>query len=280
MKELMMFLFTVLSLQLIAQDILGDWNGTLSYQGIELRMVLHISGENGKYQSTMDSPDQGATGIPLDKTTYENGKLTIEAEALGMKYTADLDEHGAMLTGTFNQQGVSIPLVLTKEGEKSGSINQSGIGEANEVLGDWYGVLDISGTQLTIVFHIMDSDGSLTSTMDSPDQNANGISIDETSYENGNLKIVAKALNVEYTATLNEDGDALNGTFNQNGMSWDLKMTRNEVETETVIRPQEPKDFPYLREEVKFINPKGGHQLAGTLTMPKDGQFEKAVILI
>ena len=49
---------------------------------------------------------------------------------------------------------------------------------------------------------------------------------------------------------------------------------------EPVVRPQEPKDFPYQQEELRFENPKGGHQLAGTLTMPKDGNFEKVVILI
>ena len=45
-------------------------------------------------------------------------------------------------------------------------------------------------------------------------------------------------------------------------------------------RPQDPIDFPYIQEEVKFVNPNGEHHLAGTLTMPKNKQFEQVVILI
>ncbi len=280
MKDLMIVLLTIVTFQMIAQDINGDWNGKLSYQGTELRLVLHITGQNGKYQSTMDSPDQGASGIEIENTTFENGKLKIAASLLQMEYTAELDEKGATLQGTFIQQGVSIPLIMTKE-EGEQNVLPPPEGEANNiVLGDWNGVLNISGTKLRLVFHIIDSFGILKSTMDSPDQNANGILMDKTTFENGKLRIVANTLNAEYTAELNDGSDTLNGIFEQNGRSWDLDMTREKVEMETVVRPQEPKDFPYYQEEVKFKNPKGGHRLAGTLTMPNDGNFEKVVILI
>ena len=45
-------------------------------------LVFHVTSQNGKYQSTMDSPDQGATGIPMDETTFENGKLKLVSNAL------------------------------------------------------------------------------------------------------------------------------------------------------------------------------------------------------
>ena len=118
MKSLMMLLFTVLMFQMNAQDIVGDWKGKISYQGTELRVVFHVTGQNGKFQSTMDSPDQGATGIPTDQTTFEDGKLTIKAFNLAMEYTADLDSKGETLTGTFNQSGIKLPLVMTKGEEK------------------------------------------------------------------------------------------------------------------------------------------------------------------
>ncbi|KAA3636762.1 MAG: alpha/beta hydrolase [Bacteroidetes bacterium] len=169
---------------------------------------------------------------------------------------------------------------MTKSSEEKTSINPEGIGAAEKVLGDWNGVLEIPGMPLLIVFHILDVDGNLQSTMDSPDQGANGIPMNETTYEDEQLKIVATSLGAEYTAELNEAGDSLVGVFKQNGMTWDLIMTREEVEREEVVRPQEPKDFPYIQEEVKFKNPKGGHRLAGTLTMPNDGKFEKVVVLI
>ncbi|MCP5062335.1 MAG: alpha/beta hydrolase, partial [Ignavibacteriae bacterium] len=48
---------------------------------------------------------------------------------------------------------------------------------AQDITGDWYGVLDIQGQKLRIVFHIVENDGSLTATMDSPDQGAKGIPV-------------------------------------------------------------------------------------------------------
>ena len=45
-------------------------------------------------------------------------------------------------------------------------------------------------------------------------------------------------------------------------------------------RPQDPKDFPYVQEEVQFTNPKAGDQLSGTLTMPSNGKATKIVVFI
>ena len=113
MKKLIMILLTLYAVQLNAQEVIGDWNGVLSYQGTELRVVFHVTNQNDEYQSTMDSPDQGASGIPTDITTFKDGKLTIMSTQLQMEYIAVLDENGN-LKGTFNQGGVSIPLVMTK----------------------------------------------------------------------------------------------------------------------------------------------------------------------
>jgi hypothetical protein len=116
MKSLIIVLIAVLSFQINtqAQDIVGDWNGLLTYQETTLRIVFHVASQNGNYITTMDSPDQGATGIFMEITTFEDGKLTIKSSGLQMEYTAELDEKGESLKGTFNQAGVTIPLVVSK----------------------------------------------------------------------------------------------------------------------------------------------------------------------
>ena len=274
-KVKMFFLFTVITFQVNAQDIIGDWYGVLSYQGTELRLVFHVTSQNGKYTSTMDSPDQGATGIPMDKTTFEKENLTIEADGLQLKYTGVLDLTSKTLSGTFYQQGISLPLVMTKGGEKSSPKSLARINSDDIVLGDWNGLLEISGMELRIVFHIVYSDEQLESTMDSPDQNTYGIQMNETTFEDDTLRIVAQALNAEYIGVLKEAGELLKGSFIQNGISRELILRREIIERDRVIRPQEPKDFPYVQEEVKFENPNGGHSLAGTITIPEDEKFRK-----
>jgi pimeloyl-ACP methyl ester carboxylesterase len=146
--------------------------------------------------------------------------------------------------------------------------------------GDWHGVLSVQGTELRVVFHISADNGDFSSTMDSPDQGALGIPMDETKVFNQELEIRANALNASYLGQISEEGDRIIGTFSQGGMSLDLILTKEAKEPETVNRPQEPETFPYFVEELTFVNPVGGHHLAGTLTMPADGEFNKVVVLI
>jgi len=151
---------------------------------------------------------------------------------------------------------------------------------AQNVLGDWNGALEVQGMQLRIVFHITEDGENLKATMDSPDQGASGIPVEKVTLDGRELTIEMSSMGIKYTSTLNDDGTAIDGTFNQGPMSLPLKMTREKVEKKELVRPQEPKIFGYQQEEVKFENPKGGHHLAGTLTIPSDGNFGKVVVLI
>lgn len=151
---------------------------------------------------------------------------------------------------------------------------------AQDITGDWNGILSVQGVELRIVFHISETNGQYTSTMDSPDQGASGIPMEETSFTDGTLSIKASALRMEYTARPNQDGSSLEGTFKQNGLNIPLNLSREAVEKKQVKRPQEPKVFPYQQEEITFVNPKGGHQLAGTLTIPEGGNFQRVVVLV
>lgn len=95
-----------------AQDIAGSWNGSLKIGGTQLRVVLNISKSANGYTSTLDSPDQGAKGIPVSNTLFENGKLNIEISAAGIAYSADLQND--TFVGTFKQGGKEFPLALSK----------------------------------------------------------------------------------------------------------------------------------------------------------------------
>jgi len=95
------------------QDITGQWNGVLKVQGMQLRIVFHITKTEDGYSSTMDSPDQHATGIPVTKTTFENSKLKIEVASAGMEYAGELKDK--TIKGIFRQGGMELPLDLSRE---------------------------------------------------------------------------------------------------------------------------------------------------------------------
>lgn len=95
-----------------AQEITGDWHGQLDVMGTKLRISFHVKSDESGYSSTMDSPDQGAMGIPTTSTAFVDGMLTVIIDPLSVLYDAKLNNNE--LIGTFNQNGMSIPLNLSK----------------------------------------------------------------------------------------------------------------------------------------------------------------------
>jgi len=113
-KNLIIGLLLISSTWVFSQDITGEWNGALHVQGMQLRLVFHISKTDTAYNATMDSPDQGAKDIPMSKVIFENHLLTIEMSAAGIKYTGKPDTTGVVV-GTFQQGGQSFPLNLSRK---------------------------------------------------------------------------------------------------------------------------------------------------------------------
>lgn len=151
---------------------------------------------------------------------------------------------------------------------------------AQEIIGQWHGVLKVQGTQLRLVFNVTKTETGISSTMDSPDQGAKGIPMTTTSFENSILKITLASAKIEYEGTLGQD-NVIVGTFKQGGQSFPMNLSKEKIEKERLIRPQEPiKPYPYYSEDISFENKKAGISLAGTLTLPsKEGVFPVVILI-
>lgn len=88
----------------------GAWSGKLDVQGTKLSLVFHLDDEN----PAVDSPDQGAKGIPIQIERKAAGKLLIRIPSLGASYEGNWMIK--QIVGTFTQMGTSLPLTL-KPGE-------------------------------------------------------------------------------------------------------------------------------------------------------------------
>ena len=88
----------------------GDWKGTLDAAGTKLDLVLHISSKDGALGATLDSPDQGATGLPIDSISVTGKALRFEMKSLGANYEGVFSADGSQIEGQFSQQGVRLPL--------------------------------------------------------------------------------------------------------------------------------------------------------------------------
>jgi uncharacterized protein len=150
---------------------------------------------------------------------------------------------------------------------------------AQEITGQWNGLLKAPGAQLRIVFHIEKEGDGFKATMDSPDQNAFGFKVTSVKFEKQELTLKLAELMIEYTGI--PDDVIIKGNFKQAGMSFPLDLTREEIIVQAYRRPQEPvKPFPYLAEEVGFENAVDKIKLAGTLTYPSGNGPFPAVVLI
>jgi len=120
-KLLLFFLFVTFQ-SLFAQEIQGTWEGNLSVQGTKLPLLFNIQKNGEFYLSTLDSPMQGAKGIPLKETIYVNNELKINAPNLGLKFSGLLKDE--TIDGTFIQNGASFPLVLTRKKGDNPALNR------------------------------------------------------------------------------------------------------------------------------------------------------------
>jgi len=147
--------------------------------------------------------------------------------------------------------------------------------------GDWAGKLNIQGTSLNVVFHVMNEGNTWKAKMDSPDQQVFDIPIEKVAVENGKLLIGVPAMRVTYEAKLT-DSDSLKGEFKQGDFVTILSMGRmSDPQSLRPKRPQEPKPkFDYTIRDVEFKNEQAGITLAGTLTVPKGKGPFPAVILV
>ncbi len=151
---------------------------------------------------------------------------------------------------------------------------------AQGATGLWQGKLVVPGGSLRIIFKITQKpDGTLAASIDSPDQGASGIPVQEVIAKGDSLILDVSVVAARFEGKLTNDS-TLTGVWHQSGTALPLELTRTE-EAPQIKRPQEPKPpYPYREEKVTFENKEDGTKLAGTLTLPDTtGQFP-AVVLI
>ena len=90
-----------------AQDISGDWQGTLKAGAQEIRILLQIArSDNGEWRATMVSidqtPDRGA-GIPMTSFSLDGSNIRFAIGAIGGSYDGKLSADGVSISGTWTQ---------------------------------------------------------------------------------------------------------------------------------------------------------------------------------
>jgi hypothetical protein len=111
MSTKLLSIAALLSATLYAQDISGDWQGTLNTGVAQLRVIVSIAKEGAGWKATMFSIDQGSDGIPVSTVTLDGSHLKMAIEVIHGSYDGKISADGNSVDGTWTQ-GAPLPLTL------------------------------------------------------------------------------------------------------------------------------------------------------------------------
>ncbi len=263
-----------------AQNMAGDWQGTLKAGGAELRLVLHVAkNADGSLKATLDSVDQGANGIPVTSISLEDSKLNFTVDAVHGTYEGKVSADANEISGTWTQ-GQSLALSFKRAAAPVKTEHKAA--KPSDIDGAWLGTLDTGAVKLRVVFHITNTEDGLVATLDSLDQGKNGIPVTAATREGASIKLEVKSIAGNFEGNISSDLSIVDGTWTQMGNSLPLTLKRIKDTSELERRrPQNPvKPYPYKEEEVSFDNKAAGITLAATLTAPPGKGPFPAVLLI
>jgi pimeloyl-ACP methyl ester carboxylesterase len=174
---------------------------------------------------------------------------------------------------------LDVRVVFDKEGKIAGLRFQKPKPSGAEEI--WEGKLTAGAIELKLVFHFLkQKDGTYVGTMDSPDQGASNLPLDEVSIKDDTVRVELKSAGVVFEGKRNKQGQEITGEFKQAGRSFPLTI-KKVTKVSEAKRPQTPqKPYRYDEIDAAYDSKAAGIKLAGTLTVPRSGGPFPAVILI
>lgn len=91
----------------------GEWRGALEAGPQSLTLAVHVSTGEAGLEATLDSPMQGAFGVPFDRAVASGDTLTLELTAAQARFRGVLVDP-VTLEGTWSQGPASLPLTLRR----------------------------------------------------------------------------------------------------------------------------------------------------------------------
>lgn len=95
-----------------AQDVAGNWSGTLGTGEHALRVAVHIRRSAGGLEGTLDSLDQNAMGMKITSISFEQSNLSFRVDSVHGQYSGKLTAQGDRIEGTWTQTS---PMALNLE---------------------------------------------------------------------------------------------------------------------------------------------------------------------
>lgn len=91
----------------------GSWEGSLSVGVMSLRTVFNFKAEGDSLVATLDSPDQGVSGIPVGSVSLEDNELIVSAPAVMGEFVGVV-VNDTLISGKWSQGDNTMDLSLSK----------------------------------------------------------------------------------------------------------------------------------------------------------------------
>ncbi len=215
----MLLLGALLGSSLYAQDIVGDWKGTISTPDLQIRLALHVTKTaKGGLNATLDSVDQGALGLAASSVTLKSSTLKFTIAAANGTYEGKVAPSGGAIDGIWTQ-GEPYPLKFER-GSFKAIVHKAA--KPSDIDGAWSGVLAAQKPEV-IVFHILNTADGLTATLESKPKVIPVTSIARTG---SLLKMEIKVVGARFEGTISPDLKMVIGNFTQDGMTVPMVLKR------------------------------------------------------
>jgi catechol 2,3-dioxygenase-like lactoylglutathione lyase family enzyme len=97
-----------------SQRIAEIWDGVLDVGTAKLRLVLKLTPSDDGLTARLDSLDQNARDLVIDRIVREGSMLRFEMAAIGASYAGTFSDDETTVTGDWSQGGRSFPLVFRR----------------------------------------------------------------------------------------------------------------------------------------------------------------------
>jgi hypothetical protein len=100
----------------VSREFEGDWEGAIETGGAPFRLVFHFHNlPNGTVAATIDSPNMGAVGVPLNDVKQTGRGLEFGIKVAHGRFQGTLNREGTEIIGQFSHEQNSAPMTLRKK---------------------------------------------------------------------------------------------------------------------------------------------------------------------
>ena len=207
-----------------AQDITGDWVGTLSRPAGAVQLAMHISKVDSGLKGTLDSSAHGISGMLLDSLQFGGSKLSFNLNAFQASYAGSVNADASAIEGTLTADAGPMPLNFRRG---TAAKVERKPAKPTDIDGDWIGSLADGDQSAAVAIHIVNTEDGLTATLDQPSAHVKGAPASSVLRKDNSISMEWKVFGSKYEGKIAEDKSAIEGNVMQGGNVVPLTLARS-----------------------------------------------------